>query len=487
MKLPQGQSLCQTIYQYLVAQIKLGYYKKGERLLTIHELCKRFHVSIGTAHKALLQLKANHYIELAKGTPAVVSWDFREAAAEKFDPAYYALRKDALLDLNHSLHLLFPSAWLFAFRLLRADNYAKLQLLEKQGDFFAYFYFLLQPLGNPLLSRLFYDIDDFVHFLYIRESQSNDPAIHRAKLQTALTDCLILGEKQDFAALRLRFEEIYEGSTESLEHWFSAHVPPAEEAQIPFQWQAYRGRFQQSYLLTTDIVHGILTGIYSAGQFLPSAAALAKQYEVSAVTVRHTIGVLNRLGITKTRNGQGTYVLPPKESAVTTALRSPDLRKKLLLYLYCLQILSLSCANVARNALPRASEAARGTVESAMLKDLHTGALFSTPGACLHLITAHAENAAVREVYRQLLSTLPWGYLLYFQPSHITEMEAWRDLVNRLLDSLRSQNAAAFAAALHTLVANLFYLSKHALRSIGIAEASQVADPPAAPDETTPL
>lgn len=484
--MPQGQSLCQSIYQYLAAQIKLGHYKKGTRLLTIHELCKRFRVSIGTAHKALLQLRDDRYIALSKGTPATVIWDFQEISKQSYDPAFYAARKDAMLALNQTLHSLFPSAWLLGSQLLKEQEREKLAQFKARGDLFAYFYFLLKPLGNPLFLRLFYDIDDFLQYLHVRKSQAGPSAPAEISYPEDLAACFPLWEKQDFYALHLRCEALYRASQRSLESWFDACVPPAPKEQIPFEWQAYRGRLQENYTLATGLVRSILSGAYPAGQFLPSATALAEEYNASIGTVRHTIAILNRLGITGTRNGRGTYVAPWKEATVSAVLRSPDLRKKLLLHLYCLQILSLSCATVARAALPQAEAAALAAAEAALAEDLHNGVLLSTPGACLRLVIESSQNATIRMIYWQLFDTLLWGCLLYFQPSHLGVIADWTATVSALSESLRRRDAAAFAFALQKLLADIFHLSQQALLSIGIAEAAEPSDPFASLAENRP-
>lgn len=475
--LPQGQSLWQTIYQYLVAQIKLGYYKKGDRLLTIHELCKRFRVSIGTAHKALLQLRDDRYIALAKGTPAVVIWDFSEVTKQSCDPQYFSLRRDTLLELDQTVHLLFPPLWLVGLHLLPEEAQEERQRLEARGDLFAYFHFLLRPLGNPLLLRLFYDIDDFMNFVYLRKVSGDASMKTSLQLSAALVAYFPLWEKQDFAALYRQFDAISQESQDSLRTWLDHSIPAAATEQISFQWQACRGRVQDSCVLAADLIRGILTGSYAPGQFLPSATALSQAYDTSVMEVRHTIGVLNRLGITKTRNGRGSYVLPWKESIVTTALRSPDLRKKMLLYLQCLQILSLTIAALARSVLPKAQDSACATVEAALSADLRSGVLLSTPNACLRLIIGATENTVMRKIYVQCLDTLRWGYLYYFQPSHLETIKNWSAVATDLLEALQQREPDAFAFTLQECFAGAFHLSKQALLSIGIDEAGELFDP----------
>lgn len=69
--------------------------------------------------------------------------------------------------------------------------------------------------------------------------------------------------------------------------------------------------------IKTDLLFKIENGIYENGKKLPSERVLAKEYNVSRVTIRNTIDNLVNYGILYRRHGSGTYV---KEKSIERPL-----------------------------------------------------------------------------------------------------------------------------------------------------------------------
>lgn len=73
----------------------------------------------------------------------------------------------------------------------------------------------------------------------------------------------------------------------------------------------------------------ILSGIYSAGQKLPSEAALVKRFNASRITVGRAVRDLNQAGLVERRAGSGTYARMPKSTpspgGLSFGLLIPDL------------------------------------------------------------------------------------------------------------------------------------------------------------------
>ena len=67
---------------------------------------------------------------------------------------------------------------------------------------------------------------------------------------------------------------------------------------------------------------------------MPYEAQLAKQYGVSAYTVRKALGLLERRGYTKTLNGKGTVVLTPDQLNTEQALLDFTTKQEALTYLH---------------------------------------------------------------------------------------------------------------------------------------------------------
>ncbi|MDB6177726.1 GntR family transcriptional regulator [Paracoccus sp. Z330] len=59
----------------------------------------------------------------------------------------------------------------------------------------------------------------------------------------------------------------------------------------------------------------IARGIWKPGEFLPTVAALAEEYQVARITVRQAVKLLQEEGLVAPRRGHGTTVLTPPEKA----------------------------------------------------------------------------------------------------------------------------------------------------------------------------
>jgi DNA-binding FadR family transcriptional regulator len=60
-----------------------------------------------------------------------------------------------------------------------------------------------------------------------------------------------------------------------------------------------------------ELISAVLRGVYPPGAGLPSEEALCERFSVSRPTVREAVKILANLGMVRTRQGQGSVVLPP--------------------------------------------------------------------------------------------------------------------------------------------------------------------------------
>ena len=82
------------------------------------------------------------------------------------------------------------------------------------------------------------------------------------------------------------------------------------------------------------------------GTLLPNNTILADIYHVSAITIRRTIGLLNKLGVTKSLNGVGIQVIFAGDSTILYKLKALMLDDNLLTFLEALQMLAITCESV---------------------------------------------------------------------------------------------------------------------------------------------
>ncbi|MBC8531909.1 GntR family transcriptional regulator [Gehongia tenuis] len=118
----------------------------------------------------------------------------------------------------------------------------------------------------------------------------------------------------------------------------SAQYPgTVEQADEHFFWNAAGDRYPYYLRIIQNLVGKIGAGIYPLGTFLPSEAALAKEYQVSIHTIRRALAYLNRMHFVKTINGRGTRVISPDKQASITGASHISMR----LYLSAIQLMTL--------------------------------------------------------------------------------------------------------------------------------------------------
>src|SRR5260370_6545900 len=72
--------------------------------------------------------------------------------------------------------------------------------------------------------------------------------------------------------------------------------------------------------LESILASGIADGTFPPGSQLPNEDELIERYAVSRTTIRQTIQNLMRRGLVEIRRGEGTVVLPPKNTQEPTEL-----------------------------------------------------------------------------------------------------------------------------------------------------------------------
>ena len=105
--------LHQATYSFLRTQIEFGFYRPGDTLPAMEELCRQAHISLDTVKLAYQRLQDEGYISLLPkaGARVIVKYDAKEV--DRHIQVYFAQRKTALLDLSQALPpLLSWAQWL---------------------------------------------------------------------------------------------------------------------------------------------------------------------------------------------------------------------------------------------------------------------------------------------------------------------------------------------------------------------------------------
>ena len=101
---------------------------------------------------------------------------------------------------------------------------------------------------------------------------------------------------QDPSEITARFTDMFQRTTAAVEEYLdelSQEFPELpDQEDVSFLWAPERGRDHYYTQITRDLVDKIGNGYYQAGNFLPSEAALSREYGVCVSTVRKAIAML---------------------------------------------------------------------------------------------------------------------------------------------------------------------------------------------------
>lgn len=209
-----------------------------------------------------------------------------------------------------------------------------------------------------------------------------------------------------------------------------------------FEWNPLRGKDYYYTRIVHDLTKKIGTGIYAAGSYLPYEAQLAKQYGVSAYTIRKALDLMERRGYTKTQNGKGTIVLTPDQLNTEQALQDLTTKQDALVYLHALQLMVLLAHPVAACTAPQFSE-----------DDLEQlAAHLNKPGIALtnlfQMILERLSLKPLQVIWTETSRITEWGFYFAFYSQGVGVIEQLNDITRRAYRSLRTGDNTEFAESL---------------------------------------
>lgn len=469
--------LQEIIYSVLKSQIQFGVYLAGERLPTMEDACHFFGVSIRTIRNAYLKLQQEGFITISKKTGVKVKVQYREEEIEYHIQEFFISRKDALIDLSQSIRPLLSGVQWLSYQNAAPELLNEIEQFTRGTEIPRPYKLVLKlqliygSLNNRLLMRLVLQIYMFflAPFLSVPKTLNGLEPQH-----SPLPKIFDLCQKQNWSQLRIAIETFEEQISSSLYQFYEERIhTPVPEVQESFQWSGYQKASQRCYSLSMEILIGISWGRYPAGSRLPSVSKLAEEKNVSVITIRRTLSLLNSIGVTDTVNGVGTYILPLKEVSSHCDFTSPAVRKRLVDFVQSLQILTLSCKQVAEITFSSGNGSAIEQCIERLAMLQHRQRCELTAYSILELITHLAPLSAVRTVYTALFHQLLWGY-------PIRNMRADQESLNSyhlphltfFLDCLKKTDIERFSKGLEKLLLSELDFSVERLVSLGITEAS---------------
>lgn len=484
-----GMELHQAIYQFYRTQIQFGFYGSGDKLPALEETCRQFHTSMDTVKPAYHRLKHEGYISLTQKAGAKVIIKYEPEEIEQNIQAFYAKRREPLIDFVDSMWPLLGQIMCYVFKKENQEpdsceppggtgNYPTLYSMWKFLDR------RYEVLGNEIFMRL-------IRYLYLYFYGAFCGVIDDRQLYEITS-----GQIEAAAALcsEGRWNELSDvlhviqvGLSNALHRFYEERITtppdshPAEEsleAEYAFRWDAYKKSSQLRYSLAMELLTEIGQGKYSVGSYLPSAERLSRERGVSVSTARRTVVLLNSIGAVKSSRPLGARVLPPSQSAENCDFTNPDLRRRLLDLAESLQVFALSAKAVSELTLASLDDASLCQWRH-YLYDLKRRGLCERVGyASLSLISAHAPYQTLCTVYSELLRLLFWGYPL--ERMIRTKEEAdlfFTPFFDCMLTALEEKDNLSFSSALEQILLHELHCVVSTLLQLGISEAGKIQIP----------
>lgn len=478
----ESNSQEKNIARNLAAQIQSGFYSDGTRFPSALEIARQFQVSYCPAQRALKALDNAGLIKIARGRETVV---LKKPVDDFLQSDTFKKRVVALHDLSQSLRLISPAISLEGMRHLQAvPPAAKMpensNVIHYWKRLYALFDQTLASLGNQTIASLYQDINAFTESAFIDivhtfQSEGEEKDLLSQQVGD-FEACISHSLKGEYDAARDGFERLTGTFCDRIEHYLNRlPADPGQALQETFSWQPNKGRTRYSDMIAIDLVRRINEGIYPVGTLLPNGAILAGLYHVSAITIRRTIGLLNRLEVVKTFNGVGTRVIDAHPSGTSDRLKAMILANNLRTFLEAYQLLAITCEPLVAHAFPHFSgERLEAILQATRITD-RTQGITALTSACLQGIINDSPLAAIREIYTRLTLLLLNGSALMFD--RIGMDVNWPEVSGVIAEAVSRGDSARFASVYRSLIGKVFPAVKSHLTSIGVPGIGQIAVP----------
>lgn len=468
----QISSMTDIIYDYFTSRIRSGYFIKGEQLPSILNIRRQFGVSALTVRSALLQMKENGYIETAERLPATVIFQPDEQSKQDYI-RYFLSHLEGMEDICHSSEIIFDPIIRQYFQRQDRASIKRMRAKLRKADFrtakpvIMFYAEAMRPLNNSLIINLHWEMVRYLSTPYLDGPINFEEANSRAAKHIERILDFIESEQIELAAeeAELFNEKV---TCQFLKRLRSSFSTNKEVEPVPFRWHIYREHPQLCYTLAADIMSKIDKQIYKQGGFLPSCKALSVAYDVSFITARRTVSLLNDMRITETLNGVGARVISGSNMA-SPDFSQPQIRKSLLLFLQAMQISALTCKNVSLHTLSTLNSDSLKSLKQELQTCLENETTYLTGGICLHFVGENSPSPFIREVYDQLYRLMLWGHSLHMFYQK-TDTIFYDGHTNRLMKAIHNHNNLSFANALSELTASGLLLSRKILLELGFDE-----------------
>lgn len=455
----------QTIYRILAGQIQLGFYDDGEQFPSARDIAKLYQVSYCPAQRALKMLENDGLIKLNRGKATSI---LSKPYDHYLESESFKKRAGALMDLSKSLKLILPSICYQSMFHIGKNNSDLLQSFDHKSPFsgrhvYQQFEKCLKALGNQTAFSLYYDVIIFagiafleVLYTYYGESET---IILLQKIDQGYLQCVEDFQKGSRNSVMRQMEQLLDELFDKIGYSLSLDQESAgyeNIAQESFCWEPRKGRTRYCDIIAIDMVCKINQGNYPMGELLPGTSDLADVYHVSEITIRRTIGLLNKLGVTRTRNGVGTLAIALGDPAILYNTKGLMLEYKLKTFLEALQLLIITSEPVFRYVFPYIPGEILDSILKATSISDEKRSLVATLSAGLQAVVHYCPLAAIREIYGKITLLLLNGSILRVEETGEEPVAHWSRISHDIQESLQTRNSEQFARAFRELSGNNF-------------------------------
>ena len=446
----------QIIYIIVKTQIEVGTYVFGEHLPPIEDMSNLLYVSVDTIRHAYHQLQKEGYITLSKSIGTIVSVHYTDEEIEQHIQIFFSERKDTMLDICHSMPILLSGIQLAAWQNLPPEHLAELEDSIKKNKILhtyqaiLYLQLVYSALKNDLLMGLIrkLNIIYMIPFLCLKDYENYVDGTFRSV--PAKIECY---RQSDWTALQAELDIGMHACTLSITDFYATRISvPTPEKQITFAWSSYKKASQVCYSVAFEILIMIVQGNYPLGSFLPSLKRLAMEKQVSVSTIRHSVALLNDLGIVKTINGVGTQILSMDHSAEHCNWSSTTVQKRFLDYEQSLQLIALSCRAAAAHTISAIDAESKAKWLEQLYLFERLGKLDLVFTFTMTMISKFSPYQTIRTVYAELNRQCIWGVPLRgSMGSQQTVNDFYAPYHHAMVSCLEQSDAEGYAAKLEEL------------------------------------
>lgn len=476
-----------TMFQYLhdslVRQITSGQLAYGEQLPPLRSLCGLYNVGIRTVRDVIRAMAAEGYVTTVPGSHVRVSYKAGDDGTRLAETELS--RRDALYGLMKTMEHIMPhiygAAAAYCDDALIGACRRDVAGIDGMGTKAQWrrarvaFQRILSAYKNDLLDDLYIDIDLSAQVVIVPgfENPYGEMSVGAEAGLNRLFDMLAAG---DYGGVSAVIRNMYRDAAQAVLTYYEAvqvAYPEAAPEQLPYQWNAEKGRSHTYMKVTREIIKRICAGEYPDGSDLPGSGALCDEYHISPYTAFNVMETLERLRLVKKGNGRRSYVITCGEAStkVLFADDGPTPAADAMTFLGAVHILSLISPGIAGLGYDYLTAGDMAAL-SAHIEERRSMSLSKS----ILMVLARAQPyQPLKAICMELVRLVDWGY--YFAFAMKKEEAHFLTIQQKCKEAVRVWQAgdkAAFVRAVQDVYQFAFAVIKELLYKAGISAAEHI-------------